>query len=75
MAIQAPRGFQDFLPDATPLWRFVEDTARLARLEGLEGHARAALARSRQTELRQGRSPVSAAPRDASTPPPTGRPR
>jgi phosphoribosyl-ATP pyrophosphohydrolase/phosphoribosyl-AMP cyclohydrolase/histidinol dehydrogenase len=53
----------------------VEDTARLARLEGLEGHARAALARSRQTELRQGRSPVSAAPRDASTPPPTGRPR
>jgi len=28
MAIHAPRGFQDLLPDVTPLWRFIEDTAR-----------------------------------------------
>jgi len=28
MAINAPRGFQDLLPDATPLWRYVEDAAR-----------------------------------------------
>ena len=50
----------------------IEDTARLARLEGLEAHARAAEARGRPTELKPGRSPVAAATRGGGSPPPTG---
>jgi phosphoribosyl-ATP pyrophosphohydrolase/phosphoribosyl-AMP cyclohydrolase/histidinol dehydrogenase len=53
----------------------IEDTAHLARLEGLESHALAAEARGRPTEVKPGRSPVSAATRGWSSPPPTGSAR
>jgi phosphoribosyl-ATP pyrophosphohydrolase/phosphoribosyl-AMP cyclohydrolase/histidinol dehydrogenase len=53
----------------------VDDTALLARLEGLEAHARAAEARGRTTEVKPGRSPVSVATRGGSSPPPTGSAR
>jgi phosphoribosyl-ATP pyrophosphohydrolase/phosphoribosyl-AMP cyclohydrolase/histidinol dehydrogenase len=53
----------------------VDETALLARLEGLEAHARAAEARGRATEVKPGRSPVSAATRGGSSPPPTGSAR